>query len=80
MTTKELIKELQQLSPDTRIIIRAYEGGYNDILSLIPMMIIPHPGRKADYYGEFTIAQTEKERIDATRAVELFGENTQAER
>ena len=48
--------------------------------ALIPLMIIPHPGQKADYYGEYTIARTEKEKIKGIMAVELFGENTKAEK
>ena len=80
MTAKELIKKLQKLDPDTRIIIRGYEDGYNDILHLIPLLIIPHPGQKADYYGEYTSARIEKEEINATEAVELYGENTKAEK
>lgn len=80
MIVKELIEKLQQLPTDTRIIIRGYEDGYNDILSLIPRMIIPHPDQKADYYGEYVTARTEEEEKVATKAVELYGENTKAER
>lgn len=80
MTAKELIQKLQQLPPDTRIVIRGYEEGYNDILRLIPLMIIPHPKQKADYYGEYTSARTEKDKINAIRAVELYGENIKAEK
>jgi hypothetical protein len=80
MIAKELIQKLQQLTPDTRIIIRGYEDGYNDILRLIPMMIIPHPEQKADYYGEYTSARDDKEKTGAISAVELYGENTKAER
>ena len=80
MTAKELIQKLQKLPPDTRIVIRGYEDGYNDIQRLIPLMIIPHPGQKADYYGEYTIARTEKEKINGIMAVELYGENTKAEK
>lgn len=80
MIAKELIQKLQQLPSDTRIVIRGYEEGYNDILRLIPLMIIPHPEQKADYYGEYTAARTEKEKISAIKAVELYGENTKAEK
>ncbi|MBL7111184.1 MAG: hypothetical protein ISS19_04505 [Bacteroidales bacterium] len=78
MTAKELIRELQQLPHDTRIIIRGYEDGYNDILQLIPRSIVSHPGQKADYYGEYTDSGKENE-TGAIRAVELYGENTKAE-
>lgn len=80
MTAKELIQKLQQLPPDTRIVIRGYEEGYNDILRLVPMKIIAHPRQKADYYGEYINARTEKEKINAINAVELYGENTKAEK
>lgn len=78
MTVKELINELQQLPPDIRIIIRGYEDGYNDILRIIPRIIIPHPEQKADYYGEYTDAGRKHE-TGVINAVELYGENTQAE-
>jgi hypothetical protein len=52
MTAKELIQKLQKLSPDTSIVICGYEDGNNEIQRLTPLMIIPHPGLKADYYGE----------------------------
>jgi len=32
MTASELIKELEKLSPDTKMVVRCYEDGYNDIL------------------------------------------------
>ena len=79
MTVKEPIRELQQLDPDTLIIVRGYEDGYNNILRLILRKIIPHPERKADYYGEYASATNEEEEKAAIRAVELYGENTKAE-
>lgn len=39
MTAIELINKLQLLEPDTKIIIRGYEGGFNNILELKPMNI-----------------------------------------
>jgi hypothetical protein len=79
MTANELIENLKQISPDTHVIIRGYEDGYNNILRLIPRIIIPHPEQKAYYYGEYTEALTEKEKNLAVKAVELYGENTKAE-
>ena len=32
MTVQELINHLQTLSPETKVVIRGYEDGYNDIL------------------------------------------------
>ena len=34
MTAQELIQHLQTLPPDTKIVVRGYEDGYNDILKL----------------------------------------------
>jgi hypothetical protein len=31
MTVKELIEQLQALDPESRVFIRGYEAGYNDI-------------------------------------------------
>ena len=34
MTAQELIQHLQTLPPTTKILVRGYEDGYNDILKL----------------------------------------------
>jgi hypothetical protein len=34
MTASELIKLLQEFPPDTKIVVRGYEDGYNDIIKL----------------------------------------------
>jgi hypothetical protein len=31
MTIQELIAELSQYDPDTPVVVRGYEGGYNDV-------------------------------------------------
>jgi len=52
MTAQELIKHLQILPPTTKIVVRGYEDGYNDILKLKEVKI----KAKADAYwfdGEF---------------------------
>ncbi len=70
MTASELIKHLQTLPPDTKIVIRGYEDGYNDILKLKPVKI----KTKADSYwfdGEFEDSTD----ADAVDAVDLNGEN-----
>lgn len=78
MTAKKLIQKLQKLQPDTKIVIRGYEDGYNDIQKLIERKLTEHPNQKADYYGEY--ADTEKEDVNNfTIAVELWGENTKKE-
>jgi len=73
MTAKELIQKLQQLEPDTQIVIRGYEDGFNDIRKLIEHKITTHPDKKADYYGEYVEAE------NGTKATELWGENTKSE-
>lgn len=73
MTASELINELQKLSPDTKIVVRGYEDGYNDILQLKPVKI----KRKADskwYDGEYENSIDK----DAINAIDLFGENKNA--
>lgn len=72
MTADELIQHLQKLAPDTQIVIRGYEDGFNNILKLIERKIAPHSYREADYYGEF------EEVKEGTPAIELWGENTKA--
>ena len=73
MTAAELILQLQKIKPDTRIVIRGYEDGYNDILLLKPRKI----KTKADgnwYDGEYTDSND----ADALNAIDLFGENKNA--
>ncbi len=73
MTAKELIIELQKLLPDTQVVIRGYEDGYNDILELKTVKIKQVPDSNW-YDGEYD-ATTDEDAIDA---INLFGENTNA--
>lgn len=73
MTAIELITELQQLSPDTRIVIRGYEDGLNDILKLLPVKIKLNANEHW-YEG----AHEKDDSLDAVDAVELYGENKNA--
>jgi len=43
MTAAELIKYLKQIHPDTKIVVRGYEDGYNDILKLRKVRIKYYP-------------------------------------
>ena len=70
MTASELIRLLQEFSPDTKIVVRGYEDGYNDILKLRQVKIKYNPDA-AWYYGVYS----ESEEADAILAVDLFGEN-----
>ena len=75
MTAKELISELKKLPPQTKIVVRGYEDGYNDILSLKERRIKADP--KPEWYvGEYM----DSEDADALRSIELFGENRNAEK
>jgi hypothetical protein len=70
MTASELIHHLKQLPPDTKILIRGYEDGYNDIIKLKPVRVKHNPD--ADwYYGEYAASSDP----EATDAIELYGEN-----
>ncbi|MDP2337643.1 MAG: hypothetical protein Q8N05_14605 [Bacteroidota bacterium] len=70
MTAKELIQELQKLSPDTIVVVRGYEDGYNEI-SNIRQVKIKHDPNAEWFYGEYADCNSG----DAINAVELFGEN-----
>jgi hypothetical protein len=70
MTALELIQLLQTLPPQTKIVVRGYEDGYNDILKLNEVKIKP----KADavwYYGEYVDTNDS----EAILAIDLFGVN-----
>jgi hypothetical protein len=70
MTAQELILQLQTLSPETKIVVRGYEDGYNDILQLNTVKIKP----KADanwYDGEYE----QSTEADAIEAIDLYGDN-----
>ncbi len=70
MTAHELIQQLQTLAPETKILVRGYEDGYNDILQLNAVKIKP----KVDAYwfdGEYE-QSTDADAIDA---IDLYGDN-----
>lgn len=70
MTAQELIQHLQTLPPDTKIVVRGYEDGYNDILKLKTVKIKLNPNANV-WDGEYEDSND----IGATPAVDLFGEN-----
>jgi hypothetical protein len=70
MTAIELIRLLQEFPPDTKIVVRGYEDGYNDILKLRQLKIKYNPDA-AWYYGVYSDSKEE----DAIHAVDIFGEN-----
>ncbi len=70
MTARELILKLQQLDPETKVVVRGYEDGYNDIFSL-KRVRIKTMAKGAWYYGEYT----DSDESDAVDAIDIFGEN-----
>ena len=70
MTARELILQLQAVSPETKVLIRGYEEGYNDIqqIKIVKIKEELHPEW---YNGKYSESQTE----DAIDAIELYGEN-----
>ena len=75
MTAKQLIALLQQLPPDTQMVVRGYEDGQNDILQLKYRKAQPHEGIVDDWNGSYQDATSTE---SATIAAQLFGENTEA--
>ena len=70
MTAHELIKQLQTIAPETKIVVRGYEDGYNDILQLNAVKI--KPKSDAYWFGGDYEKSTDTDAIDA---VDLYGEN-----
>ena len=70
MTAQELIQHLQTLPPDTKIVVRGYEDGYNDVLKLKPVKIKLKPNAYI-WEGEYENSTDE----DAIDAIDLYGEN-----
>ncbi|MBD3750599.1 MAG: hypothetical protein IE931_14015 [Sphingobacteriales bacterium] len=70
MTAQQLIQYLKQLSPNTKIVVRGYEDGYNDILKLKEVKIKPNPDAYT-WDGEYENSNDP----DAITAIDLYGEN-----
>lgn len=60
MNVGELIKELQQYNPKTKVIVNGYEGGYSDVkdLSEVDLMLNIN---KEWYYGPHELAMTKED-------------------
>lgn len=70
MTASELISKLNDLPPDIKIVVRGYENGYNDIISLKNRKITIN--KESNWWdGEYI----ESNLPEAIPAVELFGDN-----
>ena len=70
MNVGELIEQLNALSPDTKVVVRAYEDGFNEIIELKKRSII-HTPHSEWYYGEYTSSEAP----NSIYAIELYGEN-----
>ncbi len=79
MTVKELIQILQKHDPDKKVVVRGYEGGYNEVSEIIEMSIFPHPGQRVNYYGEYEKIYHGDSSKNTTAAIELYGENSKSE-
>ena len=70
MKAQELISHLQALPPETKVVVRGYEDGYNDVLLL--KMVKIKPRVDAHWYdGEFEDSSD----ADAVDAIDLYGKN-----
>lgn len=74
MKAKEHIDLLKNFPPDQKVVIRGYEGGFNDITELRRVRVVHQPNSKW-YYGEYISS----EKPEAIEAIELFGENKNEE-
>ena len=70
MTASELIIMLQKFPPETKIVVRGYEDGYNDIIELRQIKIKHNPDVEW-YYGSYS----DSKEADAIPAIDLFGKN-----
>ncbi len=70
MTVSELISKLKNLPPDLKVVVRGYEDGYNEIITLKNKSIALN-GVAAWWDGEYM----DSDENEGIPAIELFGEN-----
>jgi hypothetical protein len=70
MTVPELIRELKKVPPDLKVIVRGYENGFNDVIS-VKMQNIVETEKPGWWDGKY---QVDNNSI-STNAVEIFGDN-----
>jgi hypothetical protein len=51
MTTQELCDRLSQFPPDTPVVVRGYEGGFNDVLNVEAVEMQLNVNAEHWYYG-----------------------------
>ena len=61
MTVKELIEQLQTLNPESRVFIRGYEAGYDDINTIKPTQMVLNVNN-IWYYGKHDTLDREHKR------------------
>lgn len=57
MTVQELIKILESLNSQTRVVVKGYEGGVNDVQSVADILIALNQNTEW-YYGKHEIANS----------------------
>ena len=55
MTVKELIIEMEKLDPKMQVMVRGYEGGYNEVKK-ISMLEVVEQEEKLWWYGDYDLA------------------------
>jgi len=61
MTVKELIEQLQTLDPESRVFIRGYEAGYNDINNIDSEEMVLNVN-SVWYYGKHELLKSMEKR------------------
>ena len=57
MIVAQLIAELQKLNPDTRVVVRGYEGGVNDVESFL-LCWLEVDANLSGYFGQHEAEDT----------------------
>jgi len=71
MTAEELIRQLQSFPPETKVVVRGFEDGYNDILKLKALNIKAIEKETHWFDGEYE----KSDEPDAIGSIYLYGEN-----
>lgn len=70
MTIKELIEALSKFNPDTPVVVRGYEGGYNDV-TIVKAESIQLNVNKQHYYGAHGCTDEQYEPVPDVPVVEV---------
>ena len=70
MTVSELISELMNFPQDLKVVVRGYENGYNEIVTLKKKTVLLN-GEAEWWDGEYM----DSGKKEGFGAIELFGEN-----